>query len=136
MTPEESIAAALSVLDLPCGHWPYTERLEGLAIGYRPREDDFSPSASGRALRVRVSYDLVVVRTRDAQAEQAERTRFALYQALRTAGWTITGMGPETYVAEQRRHYWPVTASRNFRLTAQGQPEDMTNKKGDKADEQ
>lgn len=125
MTPEQSLERAVRAAGIPYGHWPYTQRLEGVAVGYRPREDEFPVSGGGRPLRVRVSYDLVVIRVPGAVRE-AESARFALYQALRSAGWAITGMGPETYVAEQKRHYWPVTAVRGFGLDAQGQPYDLT----------
>lgn len=125
MTPEESIERAVRQVGVPCGHWPYTERLTGVAIGWRPRMDSFSPCAGNRPLRVTVSYDLVVIRTRSAGTE-AERTRYSLYRVLRESGWTIGSMGPETYVEEQKRHYWPLVAQRGFGLTADGQPYDLT----------
>lgn len=136
MTPEESMEKALAPLGVPFGHWPYTAGMGGVVIGYRPREDSFPQSASGRTCRVRVSYDLVIVRarTREAQAK-AERTRFALYKALRAAGWAITGTGPETYVDEQKRHYWPVTAERGFALDRDGQPLDAREMRQAKEDE-
>ena len=124
MTPEESMEHAVAALGVPYGHWPYTQHLDGIVIGYRPREDSFAVSGSNRPVRVRVGYDLVVVRSRSAKQAEAERVRFALYEALRAAGWTVTGTGPETYVAEQKRHYWPVTAERGFTLDGNGQPAD------------
>lgn len=124
MTPEESMEQAVAALGVPYGHWPYTQGLDGIVIGYRPREDSLAVSGGNRPVRVRVSYDLVVVRTRSAKQVEAERVRFALYEALRAAGWAVTGTGPETYVAEQKRHYWPVTAERGFALNRDGQPVD------------
>lgn len=124
MTPEESMEKAVATLCVPYGHWPYTQGLDGIVIGYRPREDSIAASGGNRPVRVRVSYDLVVVRTRSAKQAEAERVRFALYEALRAAGWAVTGTGPETYVAEQKRHYWPVTAERGFTLNRDGQPVD------------
>ena len=124
MTPEQSIERAVRQVGVPCGHWPYTERLTGVAIGWRPKMDSFSPGAGNRPLRVQVSYDVVIIRTRSAGAE-AERTRFALYRALRESGWAISSMGPETYIEEQKRHYWPLVASRGFALDADGQPYDL-----------
>lgn len=131
MTPEECIGRALKGVGVPYGHWPYTAKLDGVAIGYRPRADDFGPSAGNRPMRVRVTYDLVVIRTRDALSE-AEKARFALYNALRKAGWTLDALGPETYVAEQKRHYWPLSATRGFGVDADGQPYDLTAKEDDK----
>lgn len=131
MTPEESIGRALESVGVPCGHWPYTDRLDGVVIGYRPRADDFGQSAGNRPVRVQVTYDLVIIRTRDA-LKKAETTRFALYDALRKAGWRLGDLGPETYVAEQKRHYWPLSATRGFGLDANGQPYDLTAKEDDK----
>lgn len=124
MTPEESMERAVAALGVPYGHWPYTQGLDGIVIGYKPREDSLGVSGGNRPIRVRVSYDLVVVRPRMAMQAEAERVRFALYEALRAAGWAVTGTGPETYVAEQKRHYWPVTAERGFALEENGQPVD------------
>ena len=67
----------------------------------------------------------MIVRARSAKQAEAERVRFALYEALRAAGWAVTGTGPETYVAEQKRHYWPVTAERGFAIDANAQPVDV-----------
>ena len=124
MTPEESMEHAVAAVGVPYGHWPYTQHLDGIVIGYRPREDSIAASGANRPVRVRVSYDLVIVRTRSAKQAEAERVRFALYEALRAAGWAVTGTGPETYVAEQKRHYWPVTAERGFAIDANAQPVD------------
>lgn len=137
MTPEESMERAVAALGVPYGHWPYTQHLDGIVIGYRPREDSLAAPGGNRPVRVRVSYDLVVVRPRLSKQAESERVRFALYEALRAAGWTVTDTGPETYVAEQKRHYWPVTAERGFALNKAGQPVDARTwrlKKEDDAD--
>ena len=42
MTPEESMEHAVAAVGVPYGHWPYTQHLDGIVIGYRPREDSMA----------------------------------------------------------------------------------------------
>lgn len=122
MTPEQAIARAVRAAGLPCGHWPYTCDANAF-IGWRPARDRMD-SASNRATRVRVQFDLILCHRRGAQLE-AERARFLLYRALDDAGFTVEDTGPEAYTEATEMFYWPVTASRSFGLDAERTPYDL-----------
>lgn len=126
MTPEESLERVLRAAGLEGGHWPYTRSADVFA-GWRPAEDSVPERPSGRRVRIRVTYDIVLCHRRGAQ-KKAEAARFALYRALETAGWTLCDTGPEVYTAQTEMFYWPVTAARGFGLDADGQPYDLTDR--------
>lgn len=126
MTPEESIARAVENAGLPCGHWPYT-RSANVFAGWRPARDAFD-RVSGRRMRTSVRYDLVLCFKRGME-DEAERKRFALYDALNRAGWALEDAGPEAYMEATEMFYWPVTVTRSFGLDAYGQPYDLTEKR-------
>lgn len=122
MTPEQSIEAAVRAAIPASGHWPYTRDAD-VFCGWRPAQDR-TASASDRPTRCAVRYDLILCHKRGAEGD-AERARFALYGALRAAGWRITDTGPEAYAAQTQMFYWPVTVERGFGLDADGQPYDL-----------
>ena len=122
MTPENSIENAVGAVGIPCGHWPYTKRAD-VFCGFKSVGDTFD-RASGRRLRVAVRYELVLCHKRGAE-DEAERMRFALYEALNRAGWTLVDNGSEVYEEQTEMFYYPMTVSRGFGLDADGQPYDL-----------
>lgn len=122
MTPEDSIRQAVETACPACGHWPYT-RSADVFCGWRPEGDRMSDAAN-RPVRCMVSYDLVLCYRRGAEHD-AQRTRFALYDALRRAGWRIRDNGPEAYTDKTDMFYWPIVVERGFGMDDAGQPYDL-----------
>lgn len=119
MSPEADIRQALATACPNAGHWPYTKDADVFA-GYRPAEDTIV-WAGNAAIKAEVSYDVVIYHRLGA-AEEAEAMRFAVYAALRAAGWLMTAAaGPESYIANAELFAWPFTVAKRFYLL-DGQP--------------
>lgn len=113
MTPEQNIKETLLAVCPNVGHWPLL-RDAGVYIGYRPSGD--APEWAGnRAIASQVSYDIVIYH-RLGHAEEAEAMRYAVYAALRQAGWLLDarGAGPEVYISGGELFCWPLTVTRRF----------------------
>ena len=114
MSPEQDIRQALLTVCENVGHWPYTKDA-GIFVGYRPAEDDVV-WAGNNAIKVEISYDVVIYH-RLGSAGEAEAMRFAVYAALRAAGWLHDGTpGPESYIANAELFAWPLTVAKRFYL--------------------
>ena len=125
MTPEKDIETIVRSVCTDCGHWPYTRKSD-LFVGWKPAGEVFSQMASNRAVRVQVSYDLIVIgQRRGDMALMMEELRYRLYAALLAGGWRMESPpGPETFDDRQQRFLWPISVTKIFAIDAKGLPMD------------
>lgn len=123
MTEEERLEGVLGTLGCPVEHTPYTGS-KPTHITYHPLGEHIDVFASGRPMRGRVRYRIVIY----ADGEYAA-LRWQLYAALRKAGYVMpVDPGPEIYNNETKIYGWPVTVDRAIVIGADGQLDD--NKEG------
>ena len=121
MTPEQDIERIIAAIHPDCGHWPF-ERDSDLYVGWRAGEEAFTPVGSNNPVRAVIVYDVAIGYARQRIAE-AERLRYALYQALKREGWKLRdNPGPETYIAKHDLRIWPFSVVKGFALDKDGMP--------------
>ena len=123
MTPEQDIERAIAEVCPDSGHWPYT-RKSSLYVGFKPYQDGPFKFSGDRAVRVAVTYDVVVCADR-SRLSDAEVLRFALYKGLRDAGWALADNLPgyEIYNAQTQMYQWGFSVIKGFALDEYGQPQ-------------